>query len=786
MESKTSERKKLLSKIATGNGHGEDSPYFDGWKAYDKDPFHPTNNPRGVIQMGLAENQLCFDLIEDWVSKNPEASICTIKGVDEFKEIAIFQDYHGLPEFRQAIANFMGKVRGNKVKFDPDRIVMSGGATGAHEMIAFCLADPGEALLVPTPYYPGFDRDLRWRTGVQLVPVHCDGSNDFKITRPALEEAYKRAKEDNIKVKGLLITNPSNPLGTIMVRETLKDILSFINEKNIHLVCDEIYAATVFSQPGFVSISEVLEEDPKCNRDLVHVVYSLSKDMGFPGFRVGIVYSYNDAVVSCARKMSSFGLVSSQTQHLIASMLSDDQFVDNERKQLLSKIATGNGHGEDSSYFHGWKAYDKDPFHPTNNPRGVIQKGLAENQLCFDLIEDWVLNNPEASICTIEGVDEFKEIAIFQDNHGLPEFRQAIANFMGKVRGNKVKFDPDRIVMSGGATGAHEMIAFCLADPGEAFLVPTPYHPGFDKDLRWRTRVQLVPVHCDSSNDFKITRPALEEAYKRANEDNIKVKGLLITNPSDRETLKGIWSFIHEKNIHLVCDEIYATTVFSQPGFVSISEVLEEDPKCNRDLVHVVYSLSKDMGFPGFRVGIVYSYNDAVVGCAREMSSFGLVSSETQHLIASMLSDDQFVDKFIAESTKRLAARYKVFTEGLEEVNTACLNGSAGLFFWMDLRHLLKEPTVAEEMALWRIIIQEVKLNVSPGSSFHCTEPGWFWVCFANMDEKTMDVALQRIRSFVVQAKKPKVPAKEKCLQEILGSASRRHEDWRMPSWLHT
>lgn len=49
---------------------------------------------------------------------------------------------------------------------------------------------------------------------------------------------------------------------------------------------------------------------------------------------------------------------------------------------------------------------------------------------------------------------------------------------MEKVRGNRVTFDPDRIVMSGGATGAHEMIAFCLADRGEAFLVPVPYYPG--------------------------------------------------------------------------------------------------------------------------------------------------------------------------------------------------------------------------------------------------------------------------------------------------------------------
>lgn len=48
----------ILSKIATNDQHGENSEYFDGWKAYDKDPFHLSRNPHGTIQMGLAENQV--------------------------------------------------------------------------------------------------------------------------------------------------------------------------------------------------------------------------------------------------------------------------------------------------------------------------------------------------------------------------------------------------------------------------------------------------------------------------------------------------------------------------------------------------------------------------------------------------------------------------------------------------------------------------------------------------------------------------------------------------------
>ncbi|CAK9134377.1 unnamed protein product [Ilex paraguariensis] len=434
-------------------------------------------------------------------------------------------------------------------------------------------------------------------------------------------------------------------------------------------------------------------------------------------------------------------------------------------EQYLSKIATNEQHGENSPYFDGLKAYDNDPFRTNQNPNGVIQMGLAENNLSYDLMEDWIKKNPEASICTTDGVDKFKDVAIFQDYHGLPEFRKAVAKFMGRVRGDRVTFDPDRIVMAGGATGANELLMFCLADPGDAFLVPSPYYPGLDRDLSWRTKVQLFPVICESSNNFQITPEALEEAYEKAIQAKVNVKGLIIINPSnplgtilDTKTLQALVRFINDKNIHLVCDEIYAATVFSSPNFISISEIIE-DVDCDRDLIHIVYSLSKDMGFPGFRVGIVYSYNDAVVNCGRKMSSFGLVSSQTQYFLASLLADEVFVEMFLTESAKRLAKRHGIFTNGLEQMGISCLKSNAGLFCWMDLRSLLKEATVEAEIVLWRVIINKVKLNVSPGSSFHCVEPGWFRACFANIDDETVEVALQRIRLFVGKGKEKEVVA---------------------------
>lgn len=278
----------------------------------------------------------------------------------------------------------------------------------------------------------------------------------------------------------------------------------------------------------------------------------------------------------------------------------------------------------------------------------------------------------------------------------------------------------------------------------------------FDRDLRWRTGIKIVPIHCDSSNNFQITPQALEAAYKEAESKDMRVRGVLITNPSNplgatiqRSVLEELLDFATRKNIHLVSDEIYSGSAFSSSEFVSIAEILEAREYKDSERVHIVYSLSKDLGLPGFRVGTIYSYNDKVVTTARRMSSFTLISSQTQYLLASMLSNKKFTENYIKTNRERLQKRYQMIIEGLRSAGIECLKGNAGLFCWMNLGPLLEEQTREGELALWDSMLHEVKLNISPGSSCHCSEPGWFRVCFANMSEQTLEVALKRIHNFM-------------------------------------
>ncbi|GMH13715.1 hypothetical protein Nepgr_015556 [Nepenthes gracilis] len=427
----------------------------------------------------------------------------------------------------------------------------------------------------------------------------------------------------------------------------------------------------------------------------------------------------------------------------------------------LSRIAISDAHGEDSPYFAGWKAYDEDPYDEITNPSGVIQMGLAENQVSFDILEEYLEGHSEAAYWGKNKISGFRENALFQDYHGLHYFRKAMAKFMEQIRGGRTKFDFNRIVLTAGATAANELLTFILADPGDCLLMPTPYYPGFDRDLRWRTGVKIVPIHCNSSNNFQITPEALEAAYENAQAINAKVRGVLITNPSnplgvtiERKVLEEILNFATQMNIHFISDEIYSGSVFSPNEFVSIAEILEARNFKDSERVHIVYSLSKDLGLPGFRVGTIYSYNDKVVTTARRMSSFSLVSSQTQHLLASMLSDRKFTEKYIEKNRERLKKRYQMIIEGLKKVGIECLRGNAGLFCWMNLSPLLQKPTREDELSLWKTLLHEVKLNISPGSSCHCYDPGWFRVCFANMTEKTLEVALKRISNFMEERNK--------------------------------
>ena len=177
----------------------------------------------------------------------------------------------GHPEARAAIARHVSKTRGHDVS--PEEVVISSGAKQSLSQALLSLADPGDEVLLPAPYWVSFPDLIRLS---DAIPVVVPSSHDqgYRVTPETLEEFVTP------RTAGIIINSPSNPTGSVYDRPQMEALVSFAREHDLWIISDEIYEHFVFE-------GEMVSPFEGSGRERTVMISGLSKTFSMTGWRIG-------------------------------------------------------------------------------------------------------------------------------------------------------------------------------------------------------------------------------------------------------------------------------------------------------------------------------------------------------------------------------------------------------------------------------------------------------------------------------------------------------------------
>ncbi|KAI0116518.1 pyridoxal phosphate-dependent transferase [Nemania sp. FL0031] len=296
-------------------------------------PWSP-DNPSGTIIFRLAENSLMHDEITEYINTHTK--------VHSQNHLTYSTGPRGSLRLRRAAANYISSEFQARKTITADNIFITPGVASAIDALTWSICNEGEGILVPRPFYNGFNFDTLNRSNAKLVGIayaHVEGYHGIDdlfspdINKVALETALQKAKEAGITIRALLISNPHNPLGRCYPPKTLIEFASFCERHQLHLISDEIYAKSVFANttmPKETPFSSILSLNLEnvINPSLLHVLYGASKDFCANGLRLGLVCTGNEGILGAMSSISMFSWSPHVIQDVWASMLEDKEWIE--------------------------------------------------------------------------------------------------------------------------------------------------------------------------------------------------------------------------------------------------------------------------------------------------------------------------------------------------------------------------------------------------------------------------------------------------------------------------
>ena len=197
----------------------------------------------------------------------------------------------GLPELREAIAEKTKRDSGTEITA-AQVVVTNGGKQAVYQAFA-TLLDPGDEVLVPTPFWTTYPEAIHLAGGVP-VEIFSGSEQNYLVTVDQLEAARTP------RTKVLLFVSPSNPTGSVHSREEVEAIGKWAYEHGLWIITDEIYQNLTYDGLKAYSITEVVPE----LIDRTIMVNGVAKTYAMTGWRLGWMAGPLDAMKAAGNLQS--------------------------------------------------------------------------------------------------------------------------------------------------------------------------------------------------------------------------------------------------------------------------------------------------------------------------------------------------------------------------------------------------------------------------------------------------------------------------------------------------
>jgi aspartate aminotransferase len=218
----------------------------------------------------------------------PQAVLDTFHRYNE--PVLSYGPAQGFLDLRQAVARYFN-IYG--IPLDAENVLITTGGSEAIHFAFSVVADAGEDILIPEPYYTNYNGYASF-AGVHITPLPLRVEDGFRLPPAEAIEA-----KIGPKTRAILLCSPNNPTGTVYTAEEIDRVVRLAKTYDLFLIGDEVYKEFVYDGLKHKSVLEY--EDMK---ERVIVVDSISKRYSCCGARIGMILTRNAAVYQSALKFA--------------------------------------------------------------------------------------------------------------------------------------------------------------------------------------------------------------------------------------------------------------------------------------------------------------------------------------------------------------------------------------------------------------------------------------------------------------------------------------------------